>query len=153
MHSEVNFMGRTNLSYKLEQLTMKLLNDFVIKDKTFKISAPGDSETIKRIFGNTLTPKQMAILEKQDGVLCLFVDNSVRGKWQMEIDPEVREKRSQYKEQAQETIQALEPYIGKPIVDVWESYDSRKNIFGNRSLYICCMFGLNEDGWTGLMVP
>jgi hypothetical protein len=71
----------------------------------------------------------------------------------MELDPEVREKRSQYKEQASETIQALEPYIGKPIVDVWESYDPRQNIFGNRSLYICCMFGLNEDGWTGLMVP
>jgi hypothetical protein len=64
MLSEVNNMGRTKLSYKLEQLTMKLLNDFVIKDKTFKISAPGDSETIKRIFGNTLTPKQMAVLEK-----------------------------------------------------------------------------------------
>lgn len=146
-------MGRTKLGYKLEQLTMRLLNKFVIEDKTFKISAPADSDTIKRIFGNTLTPKQLGVLEKQDGVLCLFVDNSVRGKWRTELDPDVKEKRAQYKEQAQETIKALEPYVGKPIVEVWESYDNWKNIFGNRSMYICCMFGLNEDGWQGLVVP
>lgn len=59
---------------------MSLLNKFVIEDKTFKISAPADADTVKRIFGNTLTPKQLGVLEKQDGVLCLFVDNSVRGK-------------------------------------------------------------------------
>lgn len=71
----------------------------------------------------------------------------------MELDPDVKEKRAQYKEQAQATIKALEPYVGKPIVEVWESYDNWKNIFGNRSMYICCMFGLNEDGWKGLIVP
>lgn len=61
------------------------------------------------------------------------------------------ERRRNMKDDAQETIDALEPYIGKPVVEIWEGLDQWKNIFGNRSIYVCCFFVLDESGFTNIV--
>lgn len=52
-------MGDSKLGYRLEKLVQNLLNQFVIKDKKFRVSTPVNIDIIKRIFGHALTPKQI----------------------------------------------------------------------------------------------
>ena len=34
---------------------------------------------------------------------------------------------------------------------IWEGLDQWKNIFGNRSIYVCCFFVLDESGFTNIV--
>lgn len=144
--------GDSKLSYRLEKMVQNLLNEFVIEDKTFRVSTPVGIEVIKRIFGHALTPKHLGTLSKHDGIVVLFSDESQPGKFQMELKPGSVERRNEMKSKAQDIISKLEKYLGKPVLDVWEGIDQWKNIFGNRSIYICCMFALDESGFTNIVV-
>lgn len=155
-------MGSSKLSYRLEKMVQNLLNEFVIKDKTFRVSTPVNIDTIKRIFGHSLSPKQINELVGHDGIVALFSDESERvyhepkgylaGYHTVDLKKNSVERRRNMKEQAQETIKQLEKYLGKPVVEVWEGIDEWKNIFGNRSIYVCCMFVLDESGFSNIVV-
>lgn len=155
-------MGNSKLTYKLEKMTQNLLNEFVVKDKTFRVSTPVGPDVVKRIFGHALTPKHLNEIEKHDGVVVLFTDESevnihkenpnVAPYRTVDLKKDSVERRKQMKENAQGTIAALEKYLGKPIIEVWEGLDQWKNIFGNRSMYICCIFALDESGFTNIVV-
>ena len=36
-------------------------------------------------------------------------------------------------------------------MEIWEGLDQWKNIFGNRSIYVCCFFVLDESGFTNIV--
>lgn len=50
---------RTKLSYRTEDLLRNVVNEYVIQDKTFRMSAPTTLDTIKYIFGNSLSEGQL----------------------------------------------------------------------------------------------
>lgn len=144
--------GDSRLSFKLEKMVQNLLNEFVVEDKTFRVSTPVGIDAVKRIFGHALTPKHLGTLAKHDGIVVLFSDELQHGEFQKELKHGSVERRNEMKGRARETISRLEKYLGKPILEVWEGIDQWKNIFGNRSIYVCCMFALDESGFTNIVV-
>ena len=142
---------RSNLSNKCEAMVQLLINKYVIKDKTFRISAPADMDTIKKIFSNMLSEKQLNTLAKYDGIFALFVEETSDDSAPREVKPDSVNRRRQYKEQAQPVIGSLSEILGKPVLEVWSSTDRRQNVFGASSFYICCMFALNDDTFASII--
>lgn len=131
----------------LEGMVKNLLNEYVVTDKTFRVSAPSGVAEAKTVFGHALTEQQLAKLAGFDGIVALFSVEAVpTGK---NGDNRVKsgsvERRANMKEEARDTIAKLEPWLGKPVLEVWQGIDQFKNIFGDRSIYVCCFFGLKEE--------
>ena len=47
--------GRTDLDNLLEGMVKNLLNEYVVTDKTFRVSAPSGVAEAKTVFGHALT--------------------------------------------------------------------------------------------------
>ena len=89
---------RSNLSNKCEAMVQLLINKYVIEDKTFRISTPASMDTIKKIFSNMLSEKQLNVLSKYDGIFALFVDETSNNSAPREVKPDSVNRRRQYKE-------------------------------------------------------
>lgn len=141
--------GRANLEMKMEEMVKDLLNEYVVTDDDFKVSAPATMNVVKSIFGHTLTEQQLSKLNGYDGVVALFSVETGLSFDKPNVGVKLKsgsvERRSNMKERAQPTIVKLEPWLGKPVLEVWQGIDQFKNIYGDRSIYVCCFFGLKEN--------
>lgn len=139
--------GRTDLDNRLEGMVKNLLNEYVVTDKTFRVSAPSGVGEVKTVFGHTLTEQQLAKLAGFDGIVALFSVEAVPAgeRGDNKLKPDSVQRRANLRGRAQQTIAKLEPWLGKPVLEVWQGIDQFKNIFGDRSIYVCCFFGLKEE--------
>ena len=133
----------------MEGMVKDLLNEYVVTDDDFRVSAPATVNVVKSIFGHTLTEQQLSKLNGYDGVVALFsVETGLsfdKPNVEVKLKSDSVERRSSMKERAQPTIAKLEPWLGKPVLEVWQGIDQFKNIYGDRSIYVCCFFGLKEE--------
>ena len=143
---------RTKLSYRTEDLLRKVVNEYVIQDKTFRMSAPTTLDTIKYIFGNSLSEGQLQKMSGHDGYVALYVDDIVRGQYENVPKPGMMKERREYAERSKPVIELLSGIFGsKPLLEVQQGIDINPNIFGARSTYLCCVWGIDETGFANFV--
>lgn len=144
--------SRTNLGYRTEDLLRRVVNEYVIQDKTFRMSAPTTLETIKYVFGNSLSEGQLRKMSGHDGYVALYVDDVVRGEYENVPKPAAARDRRDYAARSKPVIDLLSGIFGsKPLLEVQQGIDINPNIFGARSTYLCCVWGIDETGFANFV--
>lgn len=87
-----------------------------------------------------------------DGYVALYVDDIVRGQYENVPKPGMTRDRREYAERSKPVIELLSRIFGsKPLLEVQQGIDINPNIFGARSTYLCCVWGIDETGFANFV--
>lgn len=113
--SEIN----PNMLGRVRGLFRKAVNEYVVEDKTFRISVPASLETIKYFFGHSLSEGQLSKLAGHGAYIVMFVKDSVPSDDGNVPRPEVAAARKTYEARSRREIRRVSELLGsKPLLDV-----------------------------------
>ena len=133
-------------------LFRNVINEKVITNKDFKISFPMDKDMLIRIFGHTLSTSQIQKLGNHTTYIILFsneiMHDDKKGVYRIKDNPVKR--RREIASSIENTIEEISDLVRRrPIMDVFQAIDKKIGLFGTGSIYVCCIWALDNDGYGG----